>query len=271
MSTFSKENGYVPSTFAALMDKIRIGVNEKFGYDYTAETFIGSNWYKYAYVIAQRGLENDNKAAEIFAKLRMYIALTNEAIQRPSVSLPGLIDSFEDRGFLVSVKKNELIDAGTISIAVDLDNTAPDYAAKKIQVATLIKEFTVGGMVSKGTEVTSLTISNGQQFDFKYYLPDRKPILLRVTLTPSDNVIIAIPNDEAIRQVVFDNLNSRYRMGWDFEPQRYFTFSDAPWAATILLQYSFDAGATWLSTVYEADFDDLLEYDLEDIQVVINP
>lgn len=269
--SFTSENGYIPTTLSAIMESVRVGVNAQFGTSFTTETFVGTNYYKYFYTLAQRALENETKTAEIFAKLRLYIALTNERIQRPSVSLPGLIDSFASNGFVASVKKNEIADAGTISICVDTDASDPDYPATRLAIANLIKSYVAAGIISLGTESELITLSNGQQFEFKFFLPDYQPIKLRLTLTPSDNQVVTVPSDETIRQTVFDNINSRYRLGWDYEPQRYFTQADASWAATILLEWSTDDGVTWNDDVFEADFQDLFTFSLEDIAVVVLP
>ncbi len=269
--SFSRENGYVPTTFSVVMNAIRLELNAQFGTTYTAESFVGTNWYKYFYTLVQRLLENETKTSEIFLKLSQYISTTNAAIQRPSVSLPGLIDSFESRGYVASIKDNLIADAGTISICVDTDATAPTYAATKLAINSLIRDFVVAGMVYMGTETSLLTLTNGQNFTFKFYLPIYTPILLRLTLTVSDNILMPLPTDVQLRTLLSENVKAGYRLGWDFAPQRYFTLEDAPWASTILVEYSDDDGATWSSDVYEAGFRDLFTYTLADIIVLVNP
>lgn len=268
--SFAQDNGYTPLTFAVIMASIRDAINVQFGTTYTEGTFIGTNWYKYFYVLVQKILENETKTAEIFVKLQEYIATTNLRIQRPSVSLPGIIDSFTANGWVASVKKNEEVDAGTVSICVNVDDGAEDYAEKKLEICNFLKNFVAAGMVFLGTETESITLSNGQEFDFSFFLPNPTPVLLRLTITSSDNQETVIPDDEEIRQAVFDNIAARYRLGWDFEPQRYFTQVDAPWAATILLEWSDDAGANWHPEVFEAEFDDLYTFGLEDISVLVD-
>lgn len=272
--SFTQEYGYAPATFTEVMEAIRVQLNTQFGTSFTAETFVGTNWYKYFYTLVQRVMENETKTSEIFIKLAQYIETTNKAIQRPSVSLPGLIDSFESRGYIASVKNNLLVDAGTISICVETDHTLPTYPATKLAINSLIRDFVVAGLVYIGTEVSQLTISNGQQFDFKFSLPVFTPIKLRLTLTSSDNQVVGLPNDESIRIALFNNINARYRLGWDFEPQRYYTLLDAPWAATILLEYGLWNGTSYgafQSGVFQATFQDKLIFDLEDITVLVDP
>lgn len=281
--SYAQDNGYTPQTFAELMDAIRTELNTQFSTSYTADNFVGTNWYKYFYALVQQLLLNETKTSEIFLKLQEYIATTNLRIQRPSVSQPGLIDSFESEGYTASVKKNLIGDAGTVSICINTDGDDPDYATTKLAICTLISQFVTAGMVTLGTESETITLSNGQDFDFKFALPDETAVLLRCTLTSSDNQSLTIPDDEEIRQAIFDNIKgrtatdvltaitARYRLGWDFEPQRYYTAADAPWAATILLEWSDNAGSTWHSTVFEAAFDDLYTFDLGDIAVSVDP
>src|SRR5690606_13024670 len=99
--------------------------------------------------------------------------------------------------------------------------------------------------------------------------------LLRLTITSSDNQDQVIPDDEEIRSTLLANAQARYRLGWDFEPQRYYTQVDAPWAATILLEWtsvvSDPQPEDWSSDVFEASFDDLFTFDLEDIEVLVDP
>lgn len=269
--SFSQDNGYTPVPIETLMNEVRLLINIEFGTSYTVETFIGSNWYKYFYQLMQKVQENEIKTSEIFLKLQEYIAETNLRIQRPSVSNPGIIESFAAHGYTASVKKMIEADAGKISICVDVDDTLPGYPAERLAICQLVKDYVVGGVVSLGTESETITLSNGQPFDFKFFLPTRTPVLLRLKLYTSANTMLAIPSDESIRQTLFNNIQARYRMGWNFEPQRYYeTIADAPWTESVLLEWSPDAGTNWYAVVSSAEFDDLFTFDLADIEVTID-
>lgn len=269
--SFSQDEGYIPLTFDEFMSGIRLGINAQFGTTYTAESFVGTNWYKYFYSLVQKALVNETKAAEVFAKLQQYIAQTNLRIQRPSVSHPGIIETFESAGYTVSVKPIVEADAGKLSVCVLADAADPDYAETKLDICSKLKDYSVGGCVTMGTEVETIVLSNGQGFDFKFYLPTLKPVIFRVTIYTSENTLLTIPNDEDIRQVVYENINEKYQLGWNFEPQRYFTQTDAPYAESVLLEYSLNAGGLWSSLVYDADFKDLFTYGLDDIAVSVDP
>lgn len=145
---------------------------------------------------------------------------------------------------------------------------ASEYADVKTAVAELIRDFVVAGVVTEGAQEETVTLSNGQDFDFKFELPDRIPVVLRLTATLSPNHIGVVPTDEEIRQAIYDSINANYRLGWDFEPQRYYTIDDAPWAATLLLEWKAD-GTNWHSTVFEAEHTEIFTFGLEDIDVEI--
>lgn len=269
--SFSQDAGYLPSQIPELMNYVREGVNEQLGSTYDADTFVGTNLYKYFYALIQRLQAAEVKTSEIFLKLQQYFEETNEEIQRPNTTHPGIWGYFRDAGYSISTKPPEDADAGKLFICVDTDETEtdPDYATvTKPALCNLVKDCCVGGVVSQGDQVEAITLPNGQSFDFKFSLPTRTPILLRLTLTLSANNQYTILSDAEVAQKLYDNIVARYRLGLDFEPQRYFSIIDAPWAADVLLEWSDDAGSNWHDTVFNADFDDLFTFEVGDITVV---
>ncbi len=265
---FAKESGYIPASIEDMMLSVMENVNTQFGTSYTAETFIGTNFYKFFYAVVQRLQQSEVKTAEIFLKLQDYFRITNEAIARPKATAPGVIKALEDAGYISSVKPPENADAGKIFIAVDVDETADDYAATKLAINTIIKDSVAGGIVSQGAEVSTIVLSNGQSFDFKYTLPDREETLLRLTITTSENNQFSIKSPEEIKAILLANIAAKYRLGRNFEPQRYCTIVDAPWAASVLLEWSIDAGSSWHDEVYDAAYDDLFEVSLANTTLI---
>lgn len=274
---YSQEEGYVPTDIETIMKSLMNGVNAQFSTSYTFAKFKATNFYKYLYALAQELQKNEVKTSEIFLKLQDYIKTTNEKISRPVVTNPGIVEKMEAEGYIASVKPMILADAGLINICVDLDDTDPDYATTKAAVALLISQITVAGAVTQGAESTSIVLSNGQSFDFKYHLPNRIPVGLQLTITTSENNqnLIGLPDET--KQKLIDNIEAGYRLGKNFEPQKYFSIADAPWASNILLEWTddvtdgdIDETPTWSSAVYDADFDDLFEIDLSRIVLVEN-
>lgn len=271
---YSQENGYVPTSIQEIIESFRVKLNEQFGTTYTTESFAGTNFYKYFYAQAQLYQLNEIKTSEIFLKLQKYIEITNEMISRPVNTPNGLIDKLGEAGYIASVKPMIDADAGKANICVDVFDTDDDYEDQKLEICTIIKDSCVAGIPTYGTESENIVLTNGQAFDFKYHLPDRTNVWLRLTVTLSENnqVVIAAP-DETIQKLVA-NIQARYALGKNFEPQRYFNVTDAPWSSQILLEWSEDynpespGGETWHDEVFNADFDELLMISLDRVILV---
>lgn len=262
-------------TIEAIMLALMDNVNTQFGTSYTAESFVGTNFYKYFYALAQKLQENEVKTSEIFTYLQQYFVLTNERISRPVVTNPGLLEKLEDEGYIASIKKPIDADAGKVYVCIDTDETDPDYATTKLAINTIIKDSTSAGVVSQGTESSSIALTNGQTFDFKYNLPDRIEVALRLTTTLSDNNQVLVGSPDEVKLLLLNNIEERYRLGKNFEPQKYFSLTDAPWASQVLLEWTddvtagvIDVGATYHSTVFEAEYDELFDVSLELIELV---
>lgn len=265
---FASDTGYVPQTVDQLMELVREGINEQFGTTYTRDNFIGTNFYKYFYALIQRLQENEVKTSEIVLRMQEYFRITNEKVLRPNTTHPGIYDYFLSKGFLVSTKPPADVDAGKVYICVDVDETADDYDDTKLEICNLVKDCVVAGVVSQGTESELITLDNGQEFSFNYNLPDRIPVLLRLTLTLSENNLFAVGDVADVAALLLERVTTLYSLGKNFEPQRYFSILDAPWAGEILLEYSIDAGANWETEIYDSAYDDLFTFDLEDIEIV---
>lgn len=265
---YAQDTGYVPSTIAEIVASFRENINTNFQTNYVAENFVGSNHYKVFYSIAQDLQKLEIKTSEIFLLMQNYFRITNEKIQRPNTTHPGIYDFFKSRGYFVSTKPPLDADAGKLFICVDVDHEAPGYAAKKLEICNLVKLCCIGGVVSQGTEEEEIALDNGQSFPFKYNLPTKIPVELRLTVTQSDNNLFTISPPDVVAQLLFDKINASYRLGKNFEPQRYFSVVDAPWASEVLLEWSDDAGENWSSEIYEAEYDEVFTFELEDIDVI---
>jgi hypothetical protein len=273
--SFSSEAGYLPVTVNQMMEVIRQNVNTQFGTLYTAETFLGTNFYKYFYSLIQRAQANEIKTSEIFLRMQEYFRITNEKILRPNTTNPGMFDYFQSKGYFISIKPPIDADAGKVFVCADVDGDADDYATTKLAICTILKDCVPAGIVSQGTEVESITLSNAQSFDFKFNLPTRIPVFIRLTLTLSENNEFVILSPDDIKQKLFDNITANYRLGKNFEPQRYFSIIDAPWASQVLVEWTddvtggvLDVSPTWHSTVYDAAYDQVFTFDLTNLLIV---
>lgn len=265
---FSSVNGYTPATVQTIMAAIMTEYNAQFGTSYTEETFLGTNAYKFFYAPAQRLQESEVKTSEIFLKVQQYFGITNARIARPVGTIPGVIERLAGAGYLAAVKPMIDADAGKAHVAVDVDDTDPDYADMKLEINTILSQSIALGIVTQGAQVSTIVASNGQPFDWKFTLPDIQTPDIRLTVTLSDNNMVAIGSPEEVKLKLLTNIAARYRLGLDFEPQKYFGLVDAPWASAVKLEYSLDSGTTWLSTIFDAQYDDLFDVRLENITLI---
>jgi len=144
-----------------------------------------------------------------------------------------------------------------------------DYNTTRLEICNLVKDCVVAGVISQGSEIETITLANSQSFDFKFNLPDRQPIKIRLTITQSENNLFVVGDTIVVQQLLYDKIVANYKLGKNFEPQRYFSVVDAPWAESVLLEWKLDDGIdTYKSTVFDADYDDLLTFDLDDITIV---
>ncbi len=143
-----------------------------------------------------------------------------------------------------------------------------DYNDIREEICGIIKDSTVAGAVTQGTEEEAIVLSNGQSFDFKYNLPNLIRCKLKLTLVLSENNQVFIQPPDITKQRLLDKILATYGLGKNFEPQRYFSVVDAPWAQSVLLEYSNDDGSTYASTVFDANYDDLFDIDLANIELI---
>lgn len=267
---FNLENGFIPDSFDDLMNSFIIGVNRQFGTEYTSESFVGSNFYKYYYAIAQEVMAAQINFAEAYSKLQDYIRATNKKLTMFKTPTDWLIGVFKESGYDISVKPTELEDAGTLSVCVDVDKTLEDFAESKAEILNILKTYTAAGIYFYGDQLGTITASNGQQLPFAFFLAERLGIELRLTLKISKNTKVLVDSVPKIKEKLLKNLSDSYALGRDFEPDTYFTTAtDAPYAAQVLLEWRKLGEDIYRQDIYNADFRELFTFKKEDIIVVV--
>lgn len=266
---YTNENNYVPDSFYDVITRFMQGVNEEFGTDFVYETFVGTGFYKFFYLIAQNILGAENSFAEAYAKLQDFIRYMNEKIAVPKTPREGLIESFAARNYVLSLRPQTLETAGILAACVQVDPSAEDFPAKKEEILTMLKDYTIAGLYYDGDQRGMVRISNGQEFEFAFFAPVRYEMTLRLSIQVSQNTLLLIPTEQAIKEALLENLTAQYRLGNDFEPEKYFTISrDAPYAASVLLEWKTE-DSTFSSDILKANFKDLYLFDENRLEVVI--
>lgn len=245
---FDLENGYQPRTFDEILAAFTTAVNAQFGTTYDTTTIVGTEFYKFFYAGAQLVMQAEAQTAEITAKMTDYIRTANENINLPKSTIDGFIGGLKTDLDLDSTIKNitDSGEAGYLFLVVDVDDADPDYAEIKQDIIDRMHNWLSAALYYTGTETGTKTALNGQVFTYKYSLPTLVDILVRITVKVSANAKTPIFNENQIRDIFDKNFAEFYKIGLNFEPEKYLEIArDLPFASEIFLEYSEDAGSTW--------------------------
>ncbi len=246
-------NGYQPRTFEELLQDAVDELNAQLGTSYDTTTIVGTGAYKLIYTCIQLVMQAEAKTAEITAKMTDFIRTANEQINLPKSTIDGftqgLLRPISEGGLgLVSTIKNltDPEEAGHLFLVVDVDDGAEDYEDTKQAIIDKMALWLTVGLFYEGDETGTRMAINGQTFDYAYDLPTPVDILVRITVTTSANAKTPILNENQIRDIFDANFAELYRLGLDFEPEKYLEIArDLPFAADILLEYSENDGGDW--------------------------
>lgn len=248
-------NGYKPRTFDELLQAYVDEINNQFSTSYDTTSIVGTNFYKAGYTAIQLVMQAEAKFAETYVKLTDYIKTSNEKVMlaKSTISgfIAGLLASEEDGGLgLISTIKDitDPAEAGYMYLVVDTDPLATNYATIKQAIIDRMHQWLTCALYYNGTETGTKMAVNGQNFTYKFALPTKVNILVKITITKSKNAKTPVLNENQIRVIFDNNFASLYRLGLDFEPEKYLEINrDCPFASNILLEYSENSGSTWSS------------------------
>jgi len=198
----------------------------------------------------QAATSNDATATSLAAQINAHAtagALVRATASGAVVSLRSIQGGTGGNSIALVYTDNDANVGATVSGATLTGGTTnADYAALKQEIIDRMGSWLSAGLYFSGTETGTRTALNGQVFDYAYALPTPVDILVRITVTASANAKTPILNENQIRDVFDTNFASLYRLGLDFEPEKYLEIArDLPFASDILLEYSEDSGSTW--------------------------
>lgn len=246
-------NGYQPRTFDQLKAEMLAEVNEQFDENYDENSIVGTNHYKFFYGGIQLVMRAEAQFSEITARLTDYIRTSNEKINLPKSTIngftAGLLAPESEGGLGLKSTIKDIInpdEAGYLFLVVDVDSEAGDYASTKQEIIDRMHAWLTTGLYYVGAETGERVAINGQVFTYAYDLPTPVNILVRITVRVSANFKTPVLNANQIRVIFNTNFEKFYRIGLNFEPEKYLEIArDAPFASDILLEYSEDSGSTW--------------------------
>lgn len=267
--TYTVTNGYAPRDYETILTECVQVVNEQFGTSYTSQSFTGTNLWKYLYATIQGLMTVENNIAELGVKLQDYIRTQNESLIIPTSSENGFTALLErEMGLIASFKPTESSsDAGQIHLAVDIDNTAQDYADKKQKIFNLMAEHLGAGLFYNGAEKGTVTELNGQSFNYAFDLPTETQLKVKIKVKISGNTNLFIETTNKIKEKFIENFKKTYRLGYDFEPQVYLCKDDLPFASEIKISYM--TNGEYKTDVLEAMYDEKFTISPDDVEVEV--
>lgn len=269
--SFDVINGFEKQSFDDILAIMTDAINQQFNTDYTTDTIVGSNHFKFFYGGLQLRMECDNKIAELGNKIVDYIRTINESIAQPVSSPDGTIRYFkENLGLTVSLKPiTQASDAGKPAVCVDIDPTSTTFDSMKQQIFDALRLTQTEGLywfnpsTSAGAreyrgESSAL---NGQALPYCFFVPEESTMDIRITVTRSRESLAFQLNTAQIEQLFVQNFNERYSLGKDFEGSVYLNVNDIAGASEVLVEWSIDNGANWSSSIRDMDFDQKIVLD----------
>lgn len=263
--SFDVVNGFEKQSFDDILAIMTNAINQQFNTDYTPDTIVGSNHFKFFYGGLQLRMECDNKIAELGNKMVDYIRTINESIAQPVSSPDGTIRYFkENLGLTISLRPiTDPADAGKPAVCVDIDPTSDTFDSMKQQIWDALRLTQTEGLYWFNPSTTpgareyrgESSALNGQALPYCFFVPEESEMDVRITVTRSRESLAYQLNTTQIEELFIKNFTERYSLGKDFEGSVYLNVNDVPAASEVLVEWSADGGSNWSSSIRDMDFD----------------
>lgn len=264
--SFDVINGFEKQSFDDILAIMTNAINEQFGTDYTTDTIVGSNHFKFFYGGLQLRMECDNKIAELGNKVIDYIRTINETISQPVSSPDGTIRYFKDNlGLTISLKPiTDPSEAGMPAVCVDIDPTSTTFDSTKQQIWDALRLTQTEGLYWFNPSTTpsareyrgDSSALNGQALPYSFFVPEEVTTDIKITVIRSRESLAFQLNTAQIEELFRQNFAERYSLGKDFEGSTYLNVSDIDGTSSVIVEWSTDSGANWSASVKDMDFDE---------------
>lgn len=264
--SFDVINGFEKQSFDDILAIMTSAINEQFGTDYTTDTIVGSNHFKFFYGGLQLRMECDNKIAELGNKVIDYVRTINETISQPVSSPDGTIRYFkENLGLTISLKPiTDPSEAGMPAVCVDIDPTSTTFDSMKQQIFDALRLTQTEGLYWFNPSTTpsareyrgDSSVLNGQALPYCFFVPSEVTMDVRITVIRSRESLAFQLNTAQIEELFRQNFAERYSLGKDFEGATYLNVADLDGTSSVIVEWSTDSGANWSASVKDMDFDE---------------
>lgn len=262
---FSAINGFEKQSFDDILAIMTAAINQQFNTNYTTDTIVGSNHFKFFYGGLQLRMECDNKIAELGNKMVDYIRTINQSISQPVSSPDGTIKYFQDNlGLTVSLKPiNSADEAGKPAVCVDIDPTIPTFESVKQQIFDALRLTQTEGLYWYNPSTSAgpreyrgeSSALNGQALPYCFFTPEEITLDVKITVTRARDSLSYQLNTVQIEELFREHFAARYALGRDFEGGVYLNTSDINGTSEVLVEWSDNSGGSWSSSVRNMAFD----------------
>lgn len=254
------ENGYSPRTFDDILQTTVDAINLVFNQNYTTQSIVGTNFYKFYYVAIQLVQECENGISELSEKLIDYIRQQNEKLEMPRSTVNGFLSYLESElGIIGSFKPMTKETAGQINLACDVDSSAANYNNIKTKICAAEFKYLTAGLFYNGTERQNNIGLNGQVFETAYELPETVTLNIQINIEASRNTLEFVPSELAVASQFKEAFESRYRLGQDFNPATYWCpENDLSWAGSVEVLHS-TTESDFVSGVWKSEYNQKIE------------
>lgn len=264
--SFDVINGFEKQSFDDILAIMTSAINEQFGTDYTTDTIVGSNHFKFFYGGLQLRMECDNKIAELGNKVIDYVRTINETISQPVSSPDGTIRYFkENLGLTISLKPiTDASEAGMPAVCVDIDPTSTTFDSMKQQIFDALRLTQTEGLYWFNPSTTpsareyrgDSSALNGQALPYCFFVPSEVTMDIKITVIRSRESLAFQLNTAQIEELFRQHFAERYSLGKDFEGATYLNVADIDGTSSVIVEWSTDSGANWSASVKDMDFDE---------------
>lgn len=264
--SFDVINGFEKQSFDDILAIMTDAINAQFGTDYTTDTIVGSNHFKFFYGGLQLRMECDNKIAELGNKVIDYIRTINESISQPVSSPDGTIRYFKDNlGLDVSLKPiTDPSEAGMPAICVDIDPTSTTFDSMKQQIFDALRLTQTEGLYWFNPSTSAgdreyrgeSSALNGQALPYCFFVPADVTMDIRITVIRSRESLAFQLNTTQIEELFRQHFAEQYSLGKDFEGATYLNVADIDGTSSVIVEWSTDSGSNWSASVKDMDFDE---------------
>ena len=264
--SFDVINGFEKQSFDDILAIMTDAINQQFGTDYTTDTIVGSNHFKFFYGGLQLRMECDNKIAELGNKVIDYIRTINESISQPVSSPDGTIRYFkENLGLDVSLKPiTDPTEAGKPAICVDIDPLSTTFDSVKQQIFDALRLTQTEGLYWFNPSTSAgdreyrgeSSALNGQALPYCFFVPVDVTMDVRITVIRSRESLAFQLNTTQIEELFRQHFAEQYSLGKDFEGATYLNVADIDGTSSVIVEWSTDSGSNWSASVKDMDFDE---------------